>query len=40
MESLSPHLSDILPLLAAGPLLVADWPLWLLAGVIGWPGPG
>ncbi len=32
LEALNPDLFDLLPLLAAGPLLVGHWPLLLLVG--------
>lgn len=32
MEALNPDLFDLLPLLAAGPLLVGHWPLLLFVG--------
>jgi hypothetical protein len=35
LEALNPELSDILPLLAAGPLLAGNWPLFVL---LGWAG--
>lgn len=38
MEAVTPDLFDMLPVLAAGPLLAGYWPVLLLIGWAGLPG--